>query len=248
VDYGMLALDRSRIEKAAADCGFELTPELQNDGLVLRSARFPEYVRVQVEAPGRFLVTPSSGVILEGNVTGAHECAHGYDALYEVLLSLAAKARTFPNRVADAFRARTASMPNTTEIERLVVQRVGQQIFREALLDFWQGRCPVTGLAIPGLLRASHIKPWAVCNDDNERLDVYNGLLLAPQVDALFDGGWVTFQRTGFMLVSDELDDRALSTLGLRLPTQIVGLSARHQSYLDFHRRNVFGGGSVIAT
>jgi hypothetical protein len=240
VDYGMLALDRSRIEKAAADCGFELTPELQHDGLVLRSARFPEYVRVQVEAPGRFLLTPSSGAILEGNVTGVHECADGYDALYEALLSLAARARTLPNRVANAFRARTASMPNTTEIERLVVQRIGQQLFRDALLDYWQGRCPVTGLAIPGLLRASHIKPWAVCNDDNERLDVYNGLLLAPQVDALFDGGWATFEPNGELRLAVGVDREAMDALGLMRPLMTVRLSERHQSYLAFHRLHVF--------
>ncbi len=240
MDYGILALDRSRIEKAAADCGFELTPELQHDELVLRSARFPEYVRVQVEAPGRFLLTPSSGAILEGNVTGVHECVDGYDALYEVLLSLAAKARTFPNRVADAFRARTASMPNTTEIERLVVQRVGQQLFREALLDYWQGRCPVTGLAIPGLLRASHIKPWAVCSDDNERLDVYNGLLLAPQVDALFDGGWATFEPNGELRLAASIDRAAVEALGITHSMQIVGLGGRHQAYLAFHRAHIF--------
>lgn len=240
MDYGMLAVDRSRIEKAAADCGFELTPELQHDGLVLRSARFPEYVRVQVEAAGRFLLTPSSGTILEGDVTGVRECADGYDALYEVLLSLAAKARTFPNRVADTFRARTASMPNTTEIERLVVQRVGQQLFRDALLDYWQGRCPVTGLAVTGLLRASHIKPWAVCNDDNERLDVYNGLLLAPQVDALFDGGWATFEPNGELRLAVGVDREAMDALGLIRALKPVRLSERHQSYLAFHRLHVF--------
>lgn len=246
MDYGMLAQERSRIEKAAADCGFELTPELQNDGLVLRSARFPEYVRVQVEAPGRFLLTPSSQAILEGIVARVHVRADGYDALYEALLSLAAKARTLPNRVADTFRARTASMPTTTDVERLVVQRVGQQLFRDALLDYWQSRCPVTGLAIPGLLRASHIKPWAACTDDNERLDVFNGLLLAPHLDALFDGGWVTFQPTGAMVVSDDLDASARGALGLRLQTQIVGLVPRHQLYLDFHRRHVFRNGSAL--
>ncbi len=88
-------------------------------------------------------------------------------------------------------------MPCSTEAERLVVQRVGQDLFRAALLDFWQGRCCATGLAIPELLRASHIKPWAVCADDNERLDVYNGLLLAPHLDALFDAGLMTVADDG---------------------------------------------------
>jgi len=60
------------------------------------------------------------------------------------------------------------------------------------LLDLWEGRCAVTGLAVPELLRASHIKPWADCETDAERLDVYNGFLLAPHLDAAFDLGFIT--------------------------------------------------------
>ncbi|MDC0682621.1 HNH endonuclease signature motif containing protein [Sorangium atrum] len=50
----------------------------------------------------------------------------------------------------------------------------------------------MTGLAVPALLRASHIKPWADCETDAERLDVYNGILLAPHLDAAFDRGFIT--------------------------------------------------------
>ena len=85
-----------------------------------------------------------------------------------------------PNRVADAFRAEAANLPRATEAERLVVQRVGQNLFRSALLDYWQGRCCITGLDMDALLSAFHIKPWAACTSDDERLDVFNGLLLAP--------------------------------------------------------------------
>ena len=53
----------------------------------------------------------------------------------------------------------------SSEAERLVVQRIGQNLFREGLLDLWGRalRCAATGLAVPALLRASHIKPWADC-------------------------------------------------------------------------------------
>ena len=50
----------------------------------------------------------------------------------------------------------------------------------------------MTGLDVPELLRASHIKPWADCGTDAERLDVFNGLLLAPHLDAAFDAGFIT--------------------------------------------------------
>ena len=84
--------------------------------------------------------------------------------------------------------AKTASLPRTTEAERLVIQRIGQDIFRDALMDYWGGRCPLTGITEPALLRASHIVPWADC-DDAQRLDVHNGLLLSALWDAAFDRG-----------------------------------------------------------
>ena len=45
----------------------------------------------------------------------------------------------------------------------------------------------MTGLALPQALRASHAKPWGGGDSDAERLDVLNGLVLAAQLDALFD-------------------------------------------------------------
>ena len=55
----------------------------------------------------------------------------------------------------------------------MVRQRVGQNKFRDAMLDYWGGACAVTGVAIPEVLRASHAKPWAECGTDAERLDVF---------------------------------------------------------------------------
>jgi putative restriction endonuclease len=47
--------------------------------------------------------------------------------------------RSLPTAPLDRFANETRNMPTTTEAERLVVQRVGQNIFREALLDLWSG-------------------------------------------------------------------------------------------------------------
>ena len=77
------------------------------------------------------------------------------------------------------FREQSRTLPEVTEALRLVVQRIGQDLFRAAVVDYWQGRCGVTGLDVVPLLRASHIKPWSKCATDEERLDVFNGLLLA---------------------------------------------------------------------
>lgn len=164
----------------------------------------------------------------------------GIERLYQLLQQAAATARTMPNRVADQFRSKTQNLPKTTEAERMVVQRVGQDIFRNALLDYWQGRCCVTGLAVASLLRASHIKPWAKCESDNERLDVFNGLLLAPHLDALFDGGWISFSDQGGVLVSPALPTVARIQLGISPEWVISGCKFAHAPYLEFHREIVF--------
>ncbi len=238
----MTPLDRLRIEKAAADCGFEMTPLERDGGLELRSARFPETLLVQPTGSSTLTVSASSAGLLD-SVDGADIVkVDGFGALYDVLRTAAAHARTLPNRVADAFRRDTAGMPRSTEAERVVVQRVGQNLFRAALLDYWQGRCCVTGLALPELLRASHIKPWAACESDNERLDVFNGLLLAPHVDALFDGGWISFSDEGMVLISEGLPPDAAARLSVRTDWAVGNLRTEHRRYLAHHRQHELRG------
>lgn len=115
-------------------------------------------------------------------------------------------------------------------------QRIGQDVLRDCLLESWRGRCAMTGLAVPDLLRASPVKPWADCDDDAERLDVHNGLLLAAHFDAAFDRRLITVADDGAVLVSSAIgrDDRHL--LGLDAPLRVRGLTDAHRAYLAHHR------------
>jgi len=233
--HGMTPLEHLRLEKAAADCGFERTPVLLNDGgMELRSAQFPEAVSVHVVG-GSFRVS-APAALLPDEADGDVISVSDLDQLYAALQRASAVARTIPNRVADQFRREKVRLPQTTEAERLVIQRVGQDLFRNALMDYWQGRCCVTGLAVPALLRASHIKPWAKCQNDDERLDVFNGLLLAPHIDALFDGGWISFSDQGGLLVAEALPYAARAHLGVSSEWMIRSLKPAHVPYLTFHR------------
>lgn len=239
----MNPLVRTRLEKAAADCGFELSPELSDIGLVLRSAQFPESVIVQPCGNDSFALSAGVPALLpESEETPGTFKVQGWNALYEVLEKAAATARTIPNRVAQKFQQATAALPKSTEAERWVVQRVGQNLFRGALLDYWQGRCCVSALAVPELLRASHIRPWALCDTDEQRLDVFNGLLLSPNLDALFDGGWISFLETGAMVFASSCPQNALELLGVTADTHVRGLKTEHLPYLEFHRDRVFRG------
>jgi hypothetical protein len=151
--------------------------------------------------------------------------------------------RTLPNGLLHAFERRTQALPRSTEAERLVVQRVGQDLFRAGLLDYWEGRCAVTGLGVRELLRASHIKPWAECETDAERLDVFNGFLLEARIDAVFDQGFVTVADDGRLVVAAELGTEARELLGLDQERRVLWLDEQHRTYLAWHRARVFRGG-----
>jgi hypothetical protein len=146
--------------------------------------------------------------------------------VYELAVSL-------PDAPLQEFIHRTKGLPKTTEAERLVVQRVGQNIFRERLMTYWQGRCPLTGVTDNALLRASHIKPWKDCESDGERLDVHNGLLLSALWDAAFDGGLVSFDDAGKPLFSPSLGPDAKALLRWQKP---LPLSEKHREKLAWHR------------
>lgn len=125
-----------------------------------------------------------------------------------------------------------------TEQERLVAARIGQGDFRTALLARWKV-CPVTNVDHNELLRASHIKPWAVATP-RERLDPFNGLLLSAHIDALFDRGLISFTDDGALLISKLLSSENISRLGLNAEARLDGLGDRHAPYLAFHRKDVF--------
>lgn len=157
------------------------------------------------------------------------------DRVYKLGVSL-------PDAPLVRFRVQTADLPQTTEAERLVVQRIGQDIFRAALMDYWGARCPITGITDPALLRASHVVPWAEC-DDAQRLDVHNGLLLSALWDAALDTGLVSFADDGTVLASLELRAAARTALDLDGAPPLPNLRDAHRANLAAHRaRHGFQG------
>lgn len=135
-----------------------------------------------------------------------------------------------------AFEAAVAGLPRTTEAERLVVQRIGQDKFRDALMLYWSRRCPMTGITDPALLRASHIIPWAACATDAERLDANNGLLLSSLWDAAFDARLVSFEDDGRPVRSSRLTSEAAKALGIDAAPPVVGLTSEQRARLALHR------------
>lgn len=122
-----------------------------------------------------------------------------------------------------------------TEIARITRQRVGQDIFRAALMRYWPAGCPLTGITDPALLRASHIVPWAECDSDAERLDVHNGLLLSSLWDAAFDAGRVSFADDGHVLSAPSLKAEARAALSIDA-APALSLTEGHRRRLAWHR------------
>lgn len=129
--------------------------------------------------------------------------------------------------------------PSVTTKDILLSIRIGQERFRKKLL-LSLSSCPITGIDDARLLNASHIKPWAVC-DNAERLDVRNGFILSPTVDMLFDKGLITFEDNKRMLIAKSLSKKNIEHLGPehgraypRLPVQCREL------FLQFHRDYIF--------
>jgi putative restriction endonuclease len=125
-----------------------------------------------------------------------------------------------------------------TEQEQIVISRLGQGNFRRNVIRLW-GSCSVTGLQTVSLLRASHIKPWKD-SDNKERLTPYNGLLLIPDYDFLFDRGYISFKSNGSVLVSQRLSPFARKVFDVRDNLQLRKIFSQSREYLDFHRSEVF--------
>lgn len=128
------------------------------------------------------------------------------------------------------------SIDKTTK-KSLIESRVGQGKFRTDLKKYW-GACSVTAFSNFDLLIASHIKPWRA-SSDFERLHKYNGLLLQPNLDALFDKGYISFDQHGQILISKTFGKSALA-LGAKPEMSLRRCEDQHQQYIKYHREKLF--------
>ena len=96
-------------------------------------------------------------------------------------------------------------MPEGSEKERIVKIRLNHQFFREALLSSYRTKCCITGINIPELLVASHIKPWRVSDPKTERTKPSNGLLLNALHDKAFDKGLISINTSFEIMISPKL-------------------------------------------
>ena len=143
----------------------------------------------------------------------------------------------------DALEGGVRNDPDLDETTRRAVieARRGQGRFR-LNVEAVEQRCRISGVSDLRLLKASHIKPWRSCSTTAERLDGNNGLLLCPNVDHLFDRGYISFEDEGRMLISPLVDAAQVALLGVSTapPLHVGPFNVGQTGYLAFHRDSVF--------
>lgn len=145
------------------------------------------------------------------------------------------------------FSEESLGFPAGKEIEIEARQRVGQHYFRKAILSSYNQKCCITGISIPELLIASHIKPWRASNEINERTNPCNGLCLNALHDKAFDEGLITITKEYRIIVSQKLKARHIdeSTVNwiVHYDGQLIQLPKRFfpdKKFIEYHNDCIF--------
>lgn len=239
--------------KAAEQNGFRRTLGETDGWAAFESTTAQGTIWLASEGPSGpwFLALDHSGVIAEAALTadplrGPGLSRFRFQTMRELYLTLPRIYRlsaSLPDAPLRVFQKKVQELPTTTETERLVVQRVGQDIFRSSLMEYWNGQCPLTGISDTALLRASHIMPWKDCPSDADRLNVHNGFLLSALWDAAFDRGLVSFNDNGEPVFSAILGEVARGHLRW---TEPINLTDEQKGYLKWHRNHLFQNGDQL--
>ncbi|ADJ26669.1 putative restriction endonuclease [Dehalogenimonas lykanthroporepellens BL-DC-9] len=132
--------------------------------------------------------------------------------------------------------------PQGKERESIVKTRVNQKFFRLMILASYNGRCCITGIAIPELLVASHIVPWSI--DQTNRLNPHNGLCLNALHDIAFDKGLFTITSDYKIVISSLIDADPASNkwfskfneMKITLPQKFIPAT----EFMEYHQQHVF--------
>ncbi len=226
------------LEKLLTDAGYD-RHERQNDWIVGTSSYYRHSVALKViEMP--ILALPEKAAMQLNLFENAHfvpieDTPPGFP--YAMALELSELLYWLKKSVRLPFEEEDTV---TTDVESLVKQRRGQEKLRERLLEYWEGRCAVTEVATPELLVASHIKPWSMCDNAAEKLDLYNALLLNTALDRAFDQGFITFDNDGVLKISPIWNWKEANKMGIHKGMKLRRLDVRHLPYLNFHRENIW--------
>ncbi|MCK9538499.1 HNH endonuclease [Dokdonella sp.] len=125
------------------------------------------------------------------------------------------------------------TVPYTQRVQ-LAKARIGQGLFRKRVILLDQV-CRVTGVSDKRVLIASHIKAWKD-SSNAERISGYNGVLLSPHVDALFDEHLMSFEDDGRMHVHLSLPEEVLDRWSIDPNRRVKPFRPEQADFLAHHR------------
>ena len=247
-------IERTILEKCTKDAGWEIDSNSKSDCINLFSSFFTETSTIRKTSDGSFVIRFSkafskSHFDSDINFNSNGEFAFSLQESLTLSGSLKRIAELFaslPDNPLEQYQKKLAEFSDTeiqkTEAERIVKERVGQDIYRDALMNYWGGACAITGCTLKEALRASHAKPWKDCTSDAERLNVYNGFLLTANLDALFDKGYISFTDDGLIMISSvfAFDGADLRGLGITSDMKLRWVEEKHLEFLDYHHKNIW--------
>lgn len=218
-------------------------------GVYFSPAPMPLYPKAHIEAIGPMLPSRYSPIQRNGNGNQGCYLAGISDALGHLLLALL-NVDALPNfAMASAFIHDAendieilddiyqiegdVAIPETQRLQ-LAKARIGQGLFRKRVM-LVDPRCRVTGVEDPRLLIASHIKPWRDASNA-DRINGYNGIMLSPHVDALFDERLISFENDGRMLVNQSLPQDVLDRWSINRNIRVEAFRSEQRMFLEHHR------------
>lgn len=139
--------------------------------------------------------------------------------------------------------------PMGLDVDRTVSTRANQTFFRRTVLLSYENACCITGLAVPALLNASHIKPWRDSDPKVERTNPCNGLCLNALHDKAFDNGLITIDLDYRVVLSHQLKEvytsAVVSEYFMQYEGKQIQLPCRFwplKEFLAYHNEHVFIG------
>lgn len=125
-----------------------------------------------------------------------------------------------------------------TILEAKTKMQRGEQQFGKRLSRLWNKSCPLCGMDLEPVLKATYAKPWKDSSDP-ERLDPYNGVLLCSNHNAMYLAGLISFNANGKLQIAKKIPAEKYADYGLNEKAKIP-VYPENGVYFKWHRKNLF--------
>lgn len=164
--------------------------------VALKAANFASF-DTSIHQKGMSNASKADRVLWDAFMQNSTDIAEKAEALYESRV-------INPEPVTPIYEIKEPKIPTgETETIREIKARRVQSFFRRTVLQSYNNRCAISGLAIPELLVASHIIPWA--EDESRRADPTNGIALNALYDKAFDRHLISFDEDFGLVLSPKI-------------------------------------------